>query len=209
MRARIRKHLPTIVVAIVTAAVTTAAPAIGHGVQHALFAHNAEKVDGKSAVGAKAGPNKRAGKLVATNGKGKFPAGVVPMKGRTVMLASGGSIPEEVELRSDGGEYLMMVSGSAFRPGNVGGPMAMLVEVVQGTQSQQSQMRMFSNFTSPTHMAFPSLFEMIDPKKGPFTIRISEFPDNASCGTGAQNSAMFCTATDTNDSFRVTLLNMP
>lgn len=36
-------------------------------------AHNADKVDGRDAVGAKAGPAKRAGKLVATDAQGRVP----------------------------------------------------------------------------------------------------------------------------------------
>jgi hypothetical protein len=46
----LRKHLPTVLIAMVVAAVTAGGPAIAHGVQHALFAHNAGKVDGKNAV---------------------------------------------------------------------------------------------------------------------------------------------------------------
>jgi hypothetical protein len=49
-----------------------------HGVQHALFAHNADKVDGKHAVGAGATTGQAAGKLVATNGSGKIPAKFLP-----------------------------------------------------------------------------------------------------------------------------------
>jgi hypothetical protein len=64
----LRRHLGTIAVAMVTAAVTAAAPAIAHGVEHALFAHDADKVDGKHAVGSGATLTNRKGKLVATNG---------------------------------------------------------------------------------------------------------------------------------------------
>ena len=42
---KLRQHTETIVVAMITAAVTAAAPAVAHGV-HAAFAHNADKVDG-------------------------------------------------------------------------------------------------------------------------------------------------------------------
>jgi hypothetical protein len=42
----VKKHLSVILVAMVTAAVTAAAPVIAHGVSHARFAHNADKLDG-------------------------------------------------------------------------------------------------------------------------------------------------------------------
>jgi hypothetical protein len=72
--------LETIVVAMITAAVTAAAPALAHGVQHALFAHNADKVDGKHAVGAGATIEARRGKLVATSGtNGRLPNDIIAM----------------------------------------------------------------------------------------------------------------------------------
>ena len=60
-----------------TAMLFVAVPAAADGVRHALFAHNADKVDGKHAVGAGASRNKRANKLVATNTEGRFPANLV------------------------------------------------------------------------------------------------------------------------------------
>jgi hypothetical protein len=84
----------------------------------------------------------------------------------------------------------------------------MLVEVTDPRGTHQMQMRMFANYPS-SHMAFPTLIQEISPKKGPYTLSLSEYPDNGSCGTGAQNSAMFCTTTDTNDTFKITLLDMP
>jgi hypothetical protein len=65
------------VVAMVTAAVIAGAPALAHGVQHALFAHNADKVDGKHAVKSGAGLGKRAKKLVATNAAGYLPNNII------------------------------------------------------------------------------------------------------------------------------------
>jgi hypothetical protein len=75
---RLRKHLPTVIIAVVASAVTAGAPAIAHGVQHALFAHNSDKVDGKHAVGAGATVNKRKGKLVATKATtGRLPNNII------------------------------------------------------------------------------------------------------------------------------------
>ena len=78
MFARIRRHTETIVVAMITAMVTAGAPAIAHGVNHALFAHNADKVDGKHAVASGASTTQRAGKLVATDSTtGKLPDDII------------------------------------------------------------------------------------------------------------------------------------
>jgi hypothetical protein len=73
----IRRNAQTIVVAMVTAAVTAGGPALAHGVQHALFAHNADKVDGKHAVGAGATADQRKRKLVATDGSGALPNDII------------------------------------------------------------------------------------------------------------------------------------
>jgi hypothetical protein len=42
----LRENLKVVLVAMVTAMLTASAPAIAHGVRHAMFAHNADKVDG-------------------------------------------------------------------------------------------------------------------------------------------------------------------
>jgi len=76
----IRKHLTTVVVAMITAMVTAGAPAMAHGV-HALFAHNADKVDGKHAVGSGATLISAQGKLVAHDGGGRLPAKFIPKVG--------------------------------------------------------------------------------------------------------------------------------
>lgn len=46
---KIRNNLTTILIALGVGAIGAAAPAIGHGVNHALFAHDAGKLDGKDA----------------------------------------------------------------------------------------------------------------------------------------------------------------
>jgi hypothetical protein len=74
----LRKHLPTVLIAMVVAAVTAGGPAIAHGVQHALFAHNAGKVDGKNAVSSDVSLAARRGKLVATNkNTGRLPNNII------------------------------------------------------------------------------------------------------------------------------------
>lgn len=87
------------IVAMVTAAVTAGGPALADGVRHALFAHNADAVDGKHAVGAGAKPAARAGKLVATNSAGRLPNNIIdtaPNSARLGGIAPGGF------LRADG-----------------------------------------------------------------------------------------------------------
>jgi hypothetical protein len=73
----VRKDARTIVIAVVAASVTAAAPAIAHGV-HAAFAHNADKVDGKHAVGPGASLKAAGGKLVAAGANGKFSQKFIP-----------------------------------------------------------------------------------------------------------------------------------
>lgn len=75
MSHRIRKHFPTVAIALVAGMVGAQGPAIAHGV-HALFAHNADKVDGIHAVKATAANKNK--KLVATTAAGLFPLSVIP-----------------------------------------------------------------------------------------------------------------------------------
>lgn len=51
-----RRNAPVLAAAVVASALTAATPVIAHGVRHALFAHNADKLDGKSS-GAFVGDN--------------------------------------------------------------------------------------------------------------------------------------------------------
>jgi hypothetical protein len=75
MAPRLRAHLSTIVVAFVTAAVTAGGPAVAASIVD--YARNADKVDGRHAVGAGTSAANRAGKLVATNGDGRLPNGII------------------------------------------------------------------------------------------------------------------------------------
>lgn len=67
---------------ILVASVCLLVGLFGTNLAHAAvtFAKNSDKVDGKHAVGAGAGKNKRAGKLVATNSAGKLPDSVIGSK---------------------------------------------------------------------------------------------------------------------------------
>lgn len=72
----LRGDLRTIVLALAAGLIGANAPAIAHGVNHALFAHNSDKVDGLNAV--KAGAANKNTKLVATSSSGKLPVSVIP-----------------------------------------------------------------------------------------------------------------------------------
>jgi len=65
------RDLRTAAVAVVVTLLVTATPSLAAKVR------NADKVDGKHAVGAKAGPAKRAGKLVATDRTGHLPPDII------------------------------------------------------------------------------------------------------------------------------------
>lgn len=71
----LRRHLSTMLVAFITAAVTAAGPAIAATI--ADYARNSDKVDGKHAVGAGASPASRSGKLVATGSNGRLPNNII------------------------------------------------------------------------------------------------------------------------------------
>lgn len=72
--AALRRHATTMIVAMVTAAVTAGGPALARAAYDAV---NTDKVDGKHAVGAAATRSARAGKLVATNRAGRLPNNII------------------------------------------------------------------------------------------------------------------------------------
>jgi hypothetical protein len=96
---KLRTKLPIVlsVTALVVALAGTSGPAIAHGVAHALYAHNADKVDGKHAVGAAATVNQRKGKLVATSATtGKLPVNIVNIPGAFARVAADGTLQPNV-----------------------------------------------------------------------------------------------------------------
>lgn len=68
-----RENIKLVIVAVACLLVAWTAPSVAHGV-HAAFAHNADKVDNKHAVGPGATLSGAAGNLVAHNSQGKLPA---------------------------------------------------------------------------------------------------------------------------------------
>lgn len=72
-----RDNIKLALVAMACLTIAWTGPAVAHGV-HAKFAHNADKVDGKHAVGAGASLAKAKGKLVAHDRRGQLPARFIP-----------------------------------------------------------------------------------------------------------------------------------
>ncbi len=83
----LRRHGTTVLVAMLTAALTAAAPAVARS---ALDVINADKVDGKDAVGSAATLAHAAGKLVAHNNAGVIPKRFVPMAGKADTATNAG-----------------------------------------------------------------------------------------------------------------------
>jgi hypothetical protein len=94
---KLRNNQSIFIAVVITWLLALSFPAVADGVRHALFAHNADKVDGKHAVGAGASAQKRAGKLVATNGKGKLPTNIVD----GLIVGSGRSKANRLALGAD------------------------------------------------------------------------------------------------------------
>lgn len=87
-----RENLKLGVVAVFCLLLAWTGPAIAHGV-HAQFAHNADKVDGRHAVGAGAGLTTAKDKLVAHGGDGRIPEKFLPptiLRGPTILTSHGG-----------------------------------------------------------------------------------------------------------------------
>ncbi|MDQ3991873.1 MAG: hypothetical protein M3245_06165 [Actinomycetota bacterium] len=113
MSQRMRRHVETAVVAVVASVVTAAAPTIA-----AQFdASNADRVDGKHAVSARASIAERTGKLVATNRLGRLPNNIIgkaPDAGRLDGLDSTEFVRSDspIDAATLGG-----APASAFQPG--------------------------------------------------------------------------------------------
>jgi hypothetical protein len=72
--ARLRAYVPFLVTGLVAGLVVATGPSVARAAREVI---NADKVDGKSAVSAGASPDKRAGKLVATDRNGRLPDDVI------------------------------------------------------------------------------------------------------------------------------------
>lgn len=89
MRAFLQRQQPVIVTAVVVGTLV----AFGPGVAQAAYdAVNADKVDGKHAVGAGATISGRAGKLVATDAEGRLPNNIIATAPNAAKLAGVGAL---------------------------------------------------------------------------------------------------------------------
>ncbi len=216
MRARIRKYLPRddylrlIFAVVLTAALMTAAPAIGHGVEHALFAHDAGKVDGRSAVGPGANAERRAGNLVATDQEGTFPGGAIPV-GVVAEMFETGPLPESTTFESTGGQHLVLASGSAYRPTSATGPGPIGVKVTMARQGGGGFVGLAVSVLANeknSHKALVPVMSTHTLPAGTYDLTLAEYDDDG-CGTGEETSFHFCTTTDLNDRFRVVIMKLP
>jgi hypothetical protein len=72
---------------------------------------------------------------------------------------------------------------------------------------EQLALQVFANEKS-SHKALIPLSEPITLPKGPVVIELQE-SDSFTCGTDNESTVSSCTATDFNDIFRVTLIELP
>ena len=68
-----RRYTELFLVALAASIITAALPAMAHGVKHALFAHDADKIDGKDSASATSTASKRRSKLATYAESGFLP----------------------------------------------------------------------------------------------------------------------------------------
>ncbi len=147
MWGHLRKNAATIAVAMATAAVTAGAPALAHGVKHALFAHNSAAVDGKSAVGAEATKSQRKGKLVATDPvTGRLPNNLIKKAPNADKLDG----LDSTKFLQNSGAITIQGNGWTKAPGGSG--TATLEPQIQGARATST-----STSGNATYVAMPDL----------------------------------------------------
>jgi hypothetical protein len=121
-----------------------------------------------------------------------------------------GPLPRENTFTSSGGTLLLTASGSGFRNTQLEGKIGMHVDFLNsngnlwGTTSVQT----YTNEKN-THKAFVSQQLVLSGyPAGTYKIRLQPMWD-ASCNTGSETRANYCTSTDSNDNFHVTVLEIP
>ncbi len=135
MSAVIRRFGPVVAIAVVASVVTTTGPVVAKGVYDAVNAH---KVDGKHAVGAGTSPTRRAGKLVATNSKGRLPDNIIisPSAVASGTRNAGSLTGDEaavasVTFKAPGSGYVKITAQSEFNAGQTGSYIG--ASIVEGT----------------------------------------------------------------------------
>lgn len=121
----LRTHATTILVAMITAAVTAGGPAIAEVL--ADYARDADKVDGRHAVHANTSVPNRKGKLVATDGTtGRLPDNIIRQARDSARLAGHAhrdlrSFPLPVQAAAASGTAMKSSSGVTLSPDSYGG----------------------------------------------------------------------------------------
>ena len=125
------------------------------------------------------------------------------------VLRAFGSLPQEGTFTSTGGTLIISATGSGFRgtgtsqkEGRIG--MAVFVDgkfegVVQGYTNERNSHKAFV----PQDLDVPGL------PAGQHTIRLEEEYDDSRCNTVDETQSTYCTDTDNNDIFHVTVLEIP
>ena len=166
-----RSHLPTLATALIAGTAVAVGPTIAEAAYDAV---NADKVDGKSAVGAAAAPGKRAGKLVATNGRGMLPDDIIDKAADADLLdgidsagflAAGGKAADAEMLDGMSSDSFVQGTGNvrslvqALPPGpgsqstplelpGTGGPVQLRYFCPQDPSTQAAAFYVFNNSTS-------------------------------------------------------------
>jgi len=148
---RQRLSIALSVTALLVAVLGATPYAEAHGVVHALFAHNADKVDGLHAS-----KSPRAGRLLPLGANRKFPASVLPIgaagQAYSTSVASA-SVPDSAaaiaSLDLGAGKYVIWAKGW-FQ--NAGGPGLVTCTLTTGAQLDRA------DFTLPTSIASAANF---------------------------------------------------
>jgi hypothetical protein len=125
----------------------------------------------------------------------------------TPVIHAEGPLPRQAFYPSSGGKLLIMASGSGYRPSSANGPglIGMRV-VVDGVVRGFAQV--FTNERN-SHKAFVSNTAVVSGLPAvAHTIGLQPMTDSA-CGTVNEGPKTYCTTTDGNDSFDVTVIEIP
>jgi hypothetical protein len=126
-----------------------------------------------------------------------------------VLNGAGGPLPWESTYTSQGGTLIISASGSGYRgtgSSQKEGRIGMLV-IVDGT-ARGPAATVYTNERN-SHKAFiPSVIVVEGLPAGVHTIRLERLY-NPVCNTASESPEHFCTATDFNDAFNVTVMELP
>ena len=114
-----------------------------------------------------------------------------------------GPLPKEGTFRSKGGKLLILASGSAFRNSNDPGLMNVQVKL---DGDPVTALVVYTNELD-SHKAFPTGFGTTRVSAGEHTIRLEAL--STVCGTVQESPSEYCTETDGNDFFQVSVIELP